>query len=138
VTYWKGYGHYRYIATSIKRVRCKWPEKKTLHEYIEGINKKVWLIKKPEDKDMFQWTFLFGTNFANLDDWKKEGFYSLNSSEGMEILRKLDCTKYELEVLKKFDITKQELEILKKFEILKKVEILKTERTYETQSRLGV
>lgn len=113
----RGYTHtidllIRVSATTLKRDRTRHPKLKDKHkslsEYIKEINKTTWLIKKPEENDKFQWTFIFGTNYANMNAYKKKGFFRLETEEGQEILKKLDFTKKELDEMNK-NISEDEL-----------------------------
>lgn len=64
-------------------------------DYLSLIDKKHWIIREPCGKH--QWSFLFGTNWANFPAWEKRGFYSLESAKGQEIMRRLNSTAKELE-----------------------------------------
>jgi hypothetical protein len=44
-----------------------------------GVNKKYWLITKPESK--WQWVFLVGSNYP-INPWKEYGFMDINSDMG--------------------------------------------------------
>jgi three-Cys-motif partner protein len=91
----------RVSATGIKRKRTANPgnNNKTLADCIKSIPKSTWLIYQVKDKDPWQWTFLFGTNYAKLSAYQSAGFYRLDSDEGQEMLQKLSLTKKELDDL---------------------------------------
>ena len=54
-------------CTAIKR--CKHIDFKRLTDYIDMAEKNIWLIRQPVEKDPWQWTFLFGTNYTRMTDW---------------------------------------------------------------------
>lgn len=87
-------------ATNIKRVRRyeeaagKDAKIKLLTQYLTGINKKIWIIRKPEGKH--QWTFALGSNWVDFPAWEKKGFYSISSPEGRDILAHITYTANEL------------------------------------------
>lgn len=55
------------------------------------INKKTWLVREPHAKH--QWSLIVGTNWADAPDWKKEGFYRLDTDKGGKVWRALSKTK---------------------------------------------
>lgn len=55
------------------------------------INKKIWLVREPHAKH--QWSLIVGTNWADAPDWKKEGFYRLDTDKGGKVWRVLSKTK---------------------------------------------
>lgn len=75
-------------ATNVKRTGQR------LLDHLPTINKKHWIIREPCGQH--QWTFLFGTNWANFPAWEKRGFYPLNSAKGASIMRRLNSTAREL------------------------------------------
>lgn len=77
-------------GTTIKRVR-----KKKLFDYLQTIDKKEWLIRR-QDNSSWQWTFLFGTNWADYPGMEKIDLVKLRSNEGIEIFKKLNFTSKEL------------------------------------------
>lgn len=83
-------------ATSIKRWRSN-PRCNLdyyLTEKMAEVGKKKWLVRLPSGRN--QWTFLFGTKWAKMPTWEREGFYDITSSTGKRILRALNYTKDEL------------------------------------------
>lgn len=78
-------------ASGIKRVRHL--EGRTLEGFLHTIHKNNWMVREPITK--FQWTFVYGTN-GPVPEWKREGFYNIETGRGQEILRCLSCTKEEL------------------------------------------
>lgn len=80
-------------ATNIKRVQHF--TNKTLVDHLDGINKKFWVIREP--KDRHQWTFLLGTNWDAMPDFRKIGFYNAHSPEGLEILTTLNNVRTQEE-----------------------------------------
>lgn len=81
-------------ATTLKRVRSVNSEIPRLKHALNGINKKHWLIREPNDRH--QWTFLIGTNWHSFPKFEHLGFYLLDSDQGREVFEKLDCTANEL------------------------------------------
>jgi hypothetical protein len=65
-----------------------------LADDILAVDKAQVLIRKPHRAE--QYTFILWSNWVSYPDWKKEGFYKLDSPQGREILEVLDCTKKEL------------------------------------------
>ena len=55
------------------------------------IKKREWLVREPHAKH--QWSLLVGTNWSDAPDWKKEGFYKLNTEKGGKIWEALVKTK---------------------------------------------
>lgn len=80
-------------ATAQKRIRLATGDRSKLDEYLNTIEKKHWLIRKPYGN--WQWTFLIGTNWADFPRWKKEDVYDLNSAQGQGIFEKLALTTRE-------------------------------------------
>ncbi len=83
-------------ATNIKRVRLAERNDKTkcLDEYLRAIDKKAWIVRKPQGKH--QWTFVIGSNWVKFPDWKNRGFYNVFSPEGQSVLDRLTYTENEL------------------------------------------
>lgn len=84
-----------YSAATHKRARCAGcvKGKESLVDSLKRINKAVWIVRKPRNKH--QWTFLLGTNWGDFPQWKKRGFYSVESPEGAEILERLNYSADE-------------------------------------------
>jgi hypothetical protein len=84
-------------STTIKRVRSAFPERynQTLEESLQEINKEFWLIRRPNRRDRFQWTFLFGTNWEDVKNWKKLGLFRVDSADGQAILKEASYTRTE-------------------------------------------
>lgn len=80
-------------ATNIKRTFHYTGMK--LSQYIAGVPKKYWLIRKPYKWDKHKWTFLLGTNTNLFRDYKKIQFVRLESDAGQLIFRQLDLTQEE-------------------------------------------
>lgn len=85
-------------ATNIKRVRGKFGRDHTqlLTDYLHAIEKPYnnWIIRKPSGRH--QWTFLMGSTWDGLPEYKSRGFYRVNSPEGQAILYDLTYSKKEL------------------------------------------
>lgn len=86
-------------ATSFKRVLGAFPNRQDarLDTAISRLvdRKKVWLVREPYGKN--QWTFLVGSNWVKLPDWKRQGFFRMDSPEGEDILDRLMYTGPQLE-----------------------------------------
>jgi three-Cys-motif partner protein len=91
----------RVPATAIKRVRGRYTEKETLVEELEKINKTHWTIRKLNPSDRWQWTFLFGTNWKDVKNYKSKGFYRIDSEIGKNILKYANLTAKEKAIYKK-------------------------------------
>lgn len=70
-------------------------KKVRVSDIISKTKKTTWLIRRPLQGDIWQWTFLFGTNFSNITAWEKAGFYRLDSLEGQDILNHFQYTNQE-------------------------------------------
>jgi three-Cys-motif partner protein len=81
-------------ATTIKRVRGAFG-RDDLATLLGKIDKKTWLIQSPRGKA--QWTFLFGTNHPDYNDYRAINLYRLDSEEGRGIFERLNNTSAELE-----------------------------------------
>ncbi len=84
-------------ATSIKRNRIA-GNCKSLVSYLATIQKECKIVRAPLPSDKFQWVFFVFTNYAHCD-WKKERFYLIESTNGKEILRRLNYTNEEIECI---------------------------------------
>jgi hypothetical protein len=83
-------------ATYVKRFRrvgCINFDKR-LDECLSSLNKKKWLVREPHGAH--QWTFVLGTNYQGIGQFKKIGLHSMDSPQGQEIMDKLTYTKTEL------------------------------------------
>lgn len=90
-------------ATNIKRVRRfeqvtgRDAKVMLLTDYLKSINKSTWIVRKPTGKH--QWTFAIGSNWVNFPEWKKRGFYQIDTPEGKSVLERLTYTDSELDNL---------------------------------------
>jgi hypothetical protein len=66
-----------------------------LSDHVNAVNKRHGLIRKPEHRTGWQFTFILWSNWGNLPDWNGRGFYRLDSDEGRRILDLLDLTSDE-------------------------------------------
>lgn len=80
-------------ATQYKRRRGCAPGRPFLADHIRAVNKRVALIREP--LGTWQWTFVLWSNWTNLPQWQKRGFYRLDSKRGERILERLDLSKKE-------------------------------------------
>ena len=87
-------------TTNIKRIfgernkQCDSEEQKRLSKFLDSINKRHWLVSKPKG-DSFNWSFLFGCNWAHFPDYAKIDFFKSDSKEGKKILYDINYTKEE-------------------------------------------
>lgn len=83
-------------AANIKRIRRapQTESTETLGESLAKIDKEHWLIR--ESVGRHEWTFLVGTKGFRWGEWRKEGFYRLDSERGREIANELNLTVNEL------------------------------------------
>lgn len=79
-------------AANIKRMRHI--HNRSLSEFLDEIDKEYWIIREAHGKH--QWTFLLGTNWDSMPEFKKLGFHLATSSRGQEIMESLDKTKAEV------------------------------------------
>lgn len=89
-------------ATAIKRSRRRNEEQQhiqqpNLAEQLARINKKYWLVRAPYAQ--WQWTFLFGTNYKEVGEWRNERLYRVDTEAGRDILERLALTTAEREAL---------------------------------------
>ena len=80
-------------ATGLKRKRAALGGN-SLTELMARIKKKYWLVRSPQGNH--QWTFLVGTNWPALQEWRKQRFYRTDTPTGQSILEKLSLTADEL------------------------------------------
>lgn len=80
-------------ARNIKRLHHV--TNKSLLDYMQGISKKYWLIRKPDKFDKHEWAFLFGSNTDIFKDYKKIDFFRLESDEAQRFFPKLNLTSKE-------------------------------------------
>lgn len=64
-----------------------------LGDVIGNIAKKCWLIREPAGND--QWTFLCGTNYADMKEYAAIGFHRLDSQKGKAVFNRLAFTPSE-------------------------------------------
>lgn len=62
-----------------------------LSDHVGAVDKRIALIRKPAGP--WQFTFVLWSNWVNMPDWQRRGFYRLDSDEGRRILEELDLTK---------------------------------------------
>jgi hypothetical protein len=70
-------------------------DKPVLSDHVDAVNKRHGLIRKPEKRTGWQWTFVFWTNWGNVPAWENRGFYRLDSEVGKRILDECDLTRDE-------------------------------------------
>ncbi len=77
--------------------RSRYQGKLSLVDEIKRVNREVWLIreKSPLDKRL-DWTFLFGTNYSDYNEWGKLGFYRTDKPMGIKTLERLSYTQEEI------------------------------------------
>jgi len=73
----------RYSASSVKRV--KHLTGMEMRDYLKQIDKKHWTIRDILPGDKWQWTFLLGMNWSDMNEWTSQRFYKINSKKGKEI-----------------------------------------------------
>ena len=61
-------------------------ENRLLNEFLYGIDKKYWLIRKPYSR--WQWSLIIGTNWTDFPRFKQLGFLDKNSPEGQKLFKK--------------------------------------------------
>lgn len=80
-------------ATQYKRRRGVDENRPFLADHIAAVDKKVALIREPIG--MWQWTFVLWSNWPSLPDWKRRGFYRLDSERGQQIMERLNLSARE-------------------------------------------
>jgi three-Cys-motif partner protein len=63
-----------------------------LEDYITGIGKGHWIVRRPLRGDAHQWTFLLGSNTDLFGDYGRIEFYKLNSKEAQAFFPKLNLS----------------------------------------------
>ncbi len=66
-----------------------------LCNYIDSVGRVYWIIREPCGDHGKQWTFLLGTNWDALDDFKRLGFHRITGPEGERILYELSYSDKE-------------------------------------------
>ena len=66
-----------------------------LSDHVQAVNKKHGLIRKPEQRTGWQFTFILWSDWDDLPSWERGGFYHLDSREGQRVLDVLDLTRRE-------------------------------------------
>ena len=56
-----------------------------MNDYLKQIDKKYWIIRDILPGDKWQWTFLLGMNWPDMNEWTSQRFYKINSKKGKEI-----------------------------------------------------
>ena len=70
-------------------------DKAVLSDHVNAVNKQYGLIRKPEKRTGWQWTFVLWTNWGDMPTWEGRGFYRLDSEVGKRILDECDLTRSE-------------------------------------------
>lgn len=73
----------RYSASMVKRTRHLTGME--MNDYLKQIDKKYWIIRDILPGDKWQWTFLLGMNWPDMNEWTSQRFYKINSKKGKEI-----------------------------------------------------
>jgi hypothetical protein len=80
-------------ATQYKRRRGTDPTRPYLADHIAAVDKRVVLVREP--LGAWHWTFILWTNWADLKEWRRRGFYRLDSRDGERVLDRLNLSKRE-------------------------------------------
>jgi hypothetical protein len=80
-------------ATQYKRRRGADPVKPFLLDHVRAIGKKNVLIRRPHAA--WQFTFILLSNWVNLPEWTKRGFYRLDSETGEQVMDQLNLSSRE-------------------------------------------
>ena len=85
-------------ATAHKRLfHHSWMgENMRLEERLRRIGKKHIFLWVPEGGNQWQFSLAFCTNWKEFPEFKRKGFYSIDSTEGRELLDRLQYTREEL------------------------------------------
>jgi hypothetical protein len=86
-------------ASNIKRCKGRYPEKPSLPEHLEKLNKIVWHISRPFGRHQFSFV-IGGNDWKTRMDWLKSRFYDVETNEGRQIYEKICKTAGELELCK--------------------------------------
>lgn len=86
----------RCAATAIKRDYGANDREARLNDHLDRINKKHWIVSRPEPGDAWHWTFCFGLNTDRVKAYEKLGFYYRDSARGEGVAAGLNFTKDEL------------------------------------------
>lgn len=70
-------------------------DRAVLSDHVNAVNKRYGLIRKPEKRTGWQWTFVLWTNWGDVPTWESRGFYRLDSEVGKSILDGCDLTRRE-------------------------------------------
>ena len=70
-------------------------DRPVLSDHVNAVNKRYGLIRKPERRTGWQFTFILWSNWGDLPAWEGRGFYRLDSEEGERILDSVDLTRDE-------------------------------------------
>lgn len=77
-----------------------------LSDYMAKIDKEYWLVRRPIPSDPKHWTFLLGSSTDLFKDYKRIGFYELDSEEAQAFFPKLNLSakqRMEQRQLRLFD-----------------------------------
>lgn len=64
-----------------------------LGDHIRAVDKRIALIRKP--LSAWQWTFVLWSNWVDMPAWTNHGFHRIDSTEGQQILDRLNLTERE-------------------------------------------
>lgn len=81
-------------ATCFKRLREKTGA--TFLSSLARFGKKAWLVREPQGHH--QWTFVLGTNYTEIGEYKRMHFYHAHSKRGRDIILTLEHTREELDL----------------------------------------
>jgi len=86
------------VALHLPAAMGKWPHRKqaqaTIDEVRAAFHKQHWQLPL-KHRGNYQWTWLYGTNFADMRTLKERGFVNAESAEGLAQLDVLRTTKKE-------------------------------------------
>lgn len=81
-------------STTVKRVSRAF-NRPGLLQQMQQIGKAYWLVRQPCGMNGRNWTIIFGTNWAKFPDYKRVGFFRVDTPEGHQIMDKLNLTEAE-------------------------------------------